>query len=285
MVPCMVSVRQPRARDAQDAINDLIHEIGCEGVTFFVAYNVEEIIVEVVAHFVLDVFALRPVHDPVARNNIQHRLGSLGGIPAHVAPLCLATAVAFYHAIEKQFASAIFTRQYGANSYNLDVPERTAAIDALYRQELFNRDGAPESVRNILDRYDDIDELMPDEIKGPARAMFADWLIEQVYLVEIKSPSDDDGYGDLPNPEKREHYLQQNTLAQTFHEKAYERNPGLRRLIEERAISFKPYADLRTIDLEERQTVVTRLAEEIWNVSRLSEKGLSTLEMDERETA
>jgi hypothetical protein len=185
----------------------------------------------------------------------------------------------------KQIADLIFTRQYGANSYNLDVPERTAAIDALYRQELFNRDGAPESVRNILDRYDDIDELMPDEIKGPARAMFADWLIEQVYLVEIKSPSDDDGYGDLPNPEKREHYLQQNMLAQTFHEKAYERNPGLRRLIEERAISFKPYADLRTIDLEERQTVVTRLAEEIWNVSRLSEKGLSTLEMDERETA
>jgi hypothetical protein len=62
----------------------------------------------------------------------------------------------------------------GVNSYNLDVPERTAAIDALYRQEPYNRDGAPESVRNILDRYDDIDEAMPDEIKGPARAMFAD---------------------------------------------------------------------------------------------------------------
>lgn len=94
----------------------------------------------------------------------------------------------------KQIADLIFTRQYGANSYNLDVPERTAAIDALYRQESFNRDGAPESVRNILDRYDDIDEAMPDEIKGSARAMFADWLIEQVYLVEVKSPSDDDGY-------------------------------------------------------------------------------------------
>ncbi|MFH0297890.1 DUF262 domain-containing protein [Bradyrhizobium sp. 31Argb] len=94
----------------------------------------------------------------------------------------------------KQIADLIFTRQYGANSYNLDVPERTAAIDALYRQEPYNRDGAPESVRNILDRYDDIDEAMPEEIKGPARAMFADWLIEQVYLVEIKSPSDDDGY-------------------------------------------------------------------------------------------
>lgn len=94
----------------------------------------------------------------------------------------------------KQIADLIFTRQYGANSYNLDVPERTAAIEALYRQEAYNREGAPESVRNILDRYDDIDELMPAEISGPARAMFADWLIEQVHLVEIKTPSDDDGY-------------------------------------------------------------------------------------------
>ncbi|MFZ0151469.1 MAG: DUF262 domain-containing protein [Xanthobacteraceae bacterium] len=89
----------------------------------------------------------------------------------------------------------LFQIQFGSNAYNLDVPERTAAIDALYRNdEPFNRDGAPESVRNILDRYDDIDDLMPQEICTAARAMFADWLIERVYLVEIKTPSDDDGY-------------------------------------------------------------------------------------------
>jgi len=94
----------------------------------------------------------------------------------------------------KLLADLICTRQFGVNSYNLHVPERTAAIDALYHEESYSRDGAPESVRNILDRYDDIDEAMPDEIKGSARAMFADWLIERVYLVEVKSPSDDDGY-------------------------------------------------------------------------------------------
>jgi hypothetical protein len=94
----------------------------------------------------------------------------------------------------KQIGDLIFTRQYGANDYNLNVPERTAAMEALYRQEPYNRDGAPESVRNILERYDDIGELMPKEVSEQARAMFADWLIERVYLVEIKSPSDDDGY-------------------------------------------------------------------------------------------
>lgn len=94
----------------------------------------------------------------------------------------------------KQIADLIFTRQFGSNAYNLDVPERAEAMDALYREQPYGRDGAPESVRNILDRYDDIGELMPEEISGDARAMFADWLIERVYLVEIKTPSDDDGY-------------------------------------------------------------------------------------------
>ena len=94
----------------------------------------------------------------------------------------------------KQIADLIFTRQYGANAYNLEVPERTNAMDALYRKELYNRDDAPESVRNILDRYDDIASQVPPEIGGTSLAMFADWLIEKVSLVEISAPSDDDGY-------------------------------------------------------------------------------------------
>ncbi len=94
----------------------------------------------------------------------------------------------------KQIADLIFTRQFGSNAYNLDVPERAGAMEALYREQPFNRDSAPESVRNIVERYDDIGELMPKQIAGEARPMFADWLIERVYLVEIKTPSDDDGY-------------------------------------------------------------------------------------------
>jgi hypothetical protein len=94
----------------------------------------------------------------------------------------------------KQIADLIFTRQFGSNAYNLEVPERTGAMDALYKQELYNRDNAPESVRNILDRYEDVEEQIPIEIATKSRAMFADWLIEKVYLVEISAPSDDDGY-------------------------------------------------------------------------------------------
>ncbi len=97
----------------------------------------------------------------------------------------------------KQVADLIFTRKYGSNDYNINVPERNAAMDALYKgddPQSVARDTFPESVRNILDRFDDIDELMPETIVGPARAHFADWLMEQVFLVEIIAPSDDDGY-------------------------------------------------------------------------------------------
>jgi len=94
----------------------------------------------------------------------------------------------------QQVSNLVFTRVFGTNAYNLDVPERTPAMDALYKGEPYNRDTAPESVRNILDRYDDIDDLMPEIIAGAARAMFADWLMERVFLVEITSPTDDDGY-------------------------------------------------------------------------------------------
>jgi hypothetical protein len=48
--------------------------------------------------------------------------------------------------------------------------------------------------QRLVDRYEGIDELMPRQIGEAARPSFADWLIERVYLVEIKTPTDDDAY-------------------------------------------------------------------------------------------
>ncbi len=79
-------------------------------------------------------------------------------------------------------------------------------------------------------------------------------------------------YGALSYEDKHTHYLQQNILAQTFHENAYDRNPGLRRVINERNIPFQPYGQFRKADWETRQQVMTRLAEEVWNVARLDQE-------------
>jgi uncharacterized protein with ParB-like and HNH nuclease domain len=93
-----------------------------------------------------------------------------------------------------QLAELIFSQKFGKRSFNLDVPERTSCMEALYAGELFDDNDQPESVANILARYQDIEERFPDELTGAALPYFTDWLIENVHLVEITAYSDEDAY-------------------------------------------------------------------------------------------
>ena len=93
-----------------------------------------------------------------------------------------------------QLAELIFSQRYGKRSFNMDVPERTACMEALFLGETFDDTNQPESVANILARSHDIEEQFPDELTGNALPYFADWLIENVHLVEITAYSDADAY-------------------------------------------------------------------------------------------
>jgi len=95
---------------------------------------------------------------------------------------------------KKQLADLIFSQKYGKRSFNLDVPDRTPCMEALYNGQNFDSADQSESVVNILARFGDIGEQFPDEAKGAAFAYFADWLIENVHLVEITAYSDEDAY-------------------------------------------------------------------------------------------
>lgn len=88
----------------------------------------------------------------------------------------------------------VFSVKYGKKSFNLDVPERTEVMEALFRGAEFDPTNRPESVRNIYARYHDIEAYFPEELKGKALPYFVDWLIENVYLVEINAYSDEDAY-------------------------------------------------------------------------------------------
>jgi uncharacterized protein with ParB-like and HNH nuclease domain len=88
----------------------------------------------------------------------------------------------------------IFAEKFGKKSFNFDVAERTACMEALYRGQDFDATDKPESVRNIADRYGDIGRLFPDTLKNEALPYFLDWLIERVELVQITAQSDDDAY-------------------------------------------------------------------------------------------
>jgi uncharacterized protein with ParB-like and HNH nuclease domain len=88
----------------------------------------------------------------------------------------------------------IFSERFGLKSFNIDVDERASCMEALFSNSTFDRKTGTESVRNILDRHDDIVSLFPDQLKDKALPFFIDWLIECVDLVEIVAYSDDDAY-------------------------------------------------------------------------------------------
>jgi len=88
----------------------------------------------------------------------------------------------------------IFSEKYGKKSFNLDVPERSRCMEALFNQEPMDSNEQPESIRNILGCYADIESLFPADIKDETLPYFIDWLIDNVHLVEITADSDDDAY-------------------------------------------------------------------------------------------
>ena len=104
-----------------------------------------------------------------------------------------------YHQLEdnhqkSQLANLIFSLKYGRRSFNLEVPERAACMDALFTGESFAEHEQPESVVNILARFQDIKEQFPDDLAGETLPYFSDWLIENVHFVEITAYSDADAY-------------------------------------------------------------------------------------------
>ena len=79
-----------------------------------------------------------------------------------------------------QIADLIFSQKFGKRSFNLDVPERTLCMEALYAGGEFSGANVPESVGNILARYSDLEEQFPEELAGAVLPYFVDWLIENV---------------------------------------------------------------------------------------------------------
>lgn len=95
---------------------------------------------------------------------------------------------------KSQIADLIFSAKFGKRSFNLDIPDRSAFMESLYKGEELSDTDLSESNANILARYSDIEELFPEDAHGAALPYFADWLLENVHLVEITAYSDDDAY-------------------------------------------------------------------------------------------
>jgi len=85
----------------------------------------------------------------------------------------------------------VFSTKYGKPTFNIDVDEREPVMRAILDGTDFDPNGSSESVRNLWDRYQNIVELFPDDLKHPALLHFTDWLLERVVLVEIGTTDSD----------------------------------------------------------------------------------------------
>lgn len=99
------------------------------------------------------------------------------------------------YGVNEAIEGMIFSEKFGKKSFNIDVPERTAGLQALFESGEYNLpDDADASTVNMAERYNDIIEAFPKEIDAQVLPFFIDWFKERVVLVEILAYSDDNAY-------------------------------------------------------------------------------------------
>jgi uncharacterized protein with ParB-like and HNH nuclease domain len=99
------------------------------------------------------------------------------------------------YGLDETIEGMIFSEKFGKKSFNIDVPERTQCLQALFEKGEYSLpEDADVSTINMVERYSDIVEAFPKEIDVDALPFFIDWFKERVVLVEILAYSDDNAY-------------------------------------------------------------------------------------------
>ena len=98
--------------------------------------------------------------------------------------------------VNEPISGMIFSEQFGQKSFNIDVPERTVCLDALFNKgEYTPPEDADASTINMVARYQNICDAFPvDRIDENVLPLFLDWLRWLVVLVEIVAYSDENAY-------------------------------------------------------------------------------------------
>lgn len=77
-------------------------------------------------------------------------------------------------------------------------------------------------------------------------------------------------YGAMSYSEKLEHYLKENLLVKSLHPKAYENNPNFLGMAQKLGVEFKPHESYTKEDITERQKLLQRICEVIWDNDKKS---------------
>lgn len=88
----------------------------------------------------------------------------------------------------------IYSERFGEASFNISVEDREQCLRALNDGKEFDPTGMGESVVNLYERYQDIEELFPEEIDDHAIPYFADWLTDKVMFIRIETETEQDAH-------------------------------------------------------------------------------------------
>ena len=88
------------------------------------------------------------------------------------------------------------------------------------------------------------------------------WKLGNLILLKLDKNR---SYQDMNYTEKKEHYLTNNIIAQSFHPLCYARNPKFNTLISTKGYNFKPYEEFGKDAINERQELYATLSYDIWS--------------------
>jgi uncharacterized protein with ParB-like and HNH nuclease domain len=89
----------------------------------------------------------------------------------------------------------IYSEMYGQKTFCINVTEREVCLASLFETGDYDiTNEQSESVINLYNRYKDIEQIFPDELKGSPLPVFIEWLIDNVSLVEIRTDSEQDAH-------------------------------------------------------------------------------------------
>lgn len=92
-------------------------------------------------------------------------------------------------------ADLVYSEKYGEKSFNMTDADREECLKHLFETGEYEvKEADTETVKNMVDRYNDIAESFPDEITDDVLPFFIDWLVSNVTVVSISAYSDENAY-------------------------------------------------------------------------------------------
>lgn len=89
----------------------------------------------------------------------------------------------------------IYSDDHGEERFNLDIEDRREVMYALYKQgEYVVSEGEKYSIKNLVDRYNDIEECWNSEIDESNVVSFTYWIMEKVMFSKVWTNSNDFAY-------------------------------------------------------------------------------------------